>query len=209
MQIEFSSCGHGPDIQSFFWLISWIKRCSSCLCKICHLSKAWCFPLPFFQTALDCHYLFLKNDVSGFPPPIIKDTIMLTWPKRLCIGNFVRSLEVVALLRWFVFRRIRYCQALNGPVNKWWKNMQGKLLFSQLFLVDLISGQACSNFMNLLFCCFCLQILFFTVQYCNQPHDSTDIYHAIHCCFPCLHIPGMSDLPAPQERSFLPLIHYL
>ncbi|XP_037702294.1 RNA-binding motif, single-stranded-interacting protein 3 isoform X9 [Choloepus didactylus] len=34
------------------------------------------------------------------------------------------------------------------------------------------------------------EILFFTVQYCNQPHDSTDIYHAIHCCFPCLHIPG-------------------
>lgn len=39
---------------------------------------------------------------------------------------------------------------------------------------------------------FCSQILFFTVQSRNQPHDPTDIYHALHCRFPCLHIPGMS-----------------
>lgn len=45
---------------------------------------------------------------------------------------------------------------------------------------------------------FCLQILFLTVQYCNKPHDSTDIYHTIHCCFPCLHISGMLELHVPH-----------
>ncbi|KAK2515951.1 hypothetical protein Q9233_013950 [Columba guinea] len=35
-----------------------------------------------------------------------------------------------------------------------------------------------------------IQILFLTVQYSNKPHDSTDINHTIHCCFPCLYISG-------------------
>lgn len=55
---------------------------------------------------------------------------------------------------------------------------------------------AVKSFKNLPFV-FCLQILFLTVQYCNKSHDSTDIYHTIHCCFPCLYIPGTSDFPFP------------
>lgn len=56
---------------------------------------------------------------------------------------------------------------------------------------------------------FCLQILFLTVQYCNKPHDSTDIYHAIHCCFPCLYISGMSDLHASQYVPHLTIIFWM
>jgi hypothetical protein len=76
-------------------------------------------------------------------------------------------------------------------------------------LVAFGSAQACSRFMSVLCVVFCLQILFFTVQYRNQPYDSTDINHAIHCCFPRLHVPGTSDYPAPEDSSSLPVLHYL
>lgn len=108
---------------------------------------------------------------------------------------------------WFIsLGGINYYKFPAAPAHSLWKNMRVELCVSQRHWIAFEQHlRHCSSFMNLLFVVvFCLQILFFTVQYCNQPHDSTDISHAIHCCFPCLHIPGMSNLPAPEEASFLP-----
>lgn len=96
---------------------------------------------------------------------------------------------------------------LDAPVQSWWANVRVELCLPQKCLVAFAERPGIrqlyepSSFVVV----FCLQILFFTVQYCNQPHDSTDIYHAIHCCFPCLHIPGMSNSP-PLRRDLLPVI---
>lgn len=141
-----------------------------------------------------CLLLFSK-------PCWFKHTVTLARPKRVRVANFMRWLHVVLSVQndSLLLAESNPANPPDAPGQSWWASVRVEPCLpwkrSVAWAEQPGTGQLyeSSSFVVV----FCLQILFFTVQYCNQPHDSTDIYHAIHCCFPCLHIPGMSDFPAP------------
>lgn len=139
---------------------------------------------------------------------MVKHTITLIPTSEILCSQFYKMTQSCHFVQNDLFLLVasNAINLLDAPVHSWWKNTRVELCLSQRCLVAFDSKRGMQQLHESSFFVFCLQILFFTVQYCNQPHDSTDIYHAIHCCFPCLHIPGMSDLPAPKERSFRPII---
>lgn len=48
------------------------------------------------------------------------------------------------------------------------------------------------SYSNLFLCSFFLsaQVLLLALQHRHQPHDRTDLHHALHRCFPRFHISG-------------------
>lgn len=161
---------------------------------------AWCEILPAILTKPGVFFFWrtLLEDFCIAPPFVRLDTALYLLVTNTIVStvDLVRWLKVVSVFTWFVpLGGIRYVSLADDPVNSSVKKKNTHRELSFLMCLAGLDYRLGMQQLHKSSVIFCLQILFFTVQSRNQPHDPTDIYHAIHCRLPCLYIPGTSVQP--------------
>lgn len=101
----------------------------------------------------------------AFLPLLVRHTITFTCHKRDFVWPILYDSKLSFCSEQFIsVSGIKYYKSPGTPVNGWWKSMRVKLWLSQRCLVPLISSQACSSLMNLLF-------LFSVCRFYSSPYS--------------------------------------